>query len=114
MAEENTSQSPSEEETGFVELPFPNFYSNGAMVRSNFFDFSILFTEQIDQAHRTIKARLVMSPGHAKLLLGALLAQVEKYETRFGEIKLPPELITSGSSSEPEQPPSQSPPAASE
>lgn len=36
-------------------------------------------------------ARIIHTPMHAKLLLRALSENLEKYETQFGEIKLPAE-----------------------
>jgi len=36
-----------------------------------------------------VKARLIMTPLNAKLLLGALRENLEKYEQKFGEIQLP-------------------------
>jgi hypothetical protein len=36
-----------------------------------------------------VRARIVMSPLGAKLLLSALAENIKRYETSFGEIKLP-------------------------
>ncbi len=38
-----------------------------------------------------MRARIITTPMHAKLLLRALRQNLERYESRFGEIRLPSE-----------------------
>src|SRR5437899_1996689 len=94
----------------FVEIPFPNFYANSANVGHTFMDFALTFMERLDPKHATIKARIVTSPVHAKLLLEALQIQLKKYEELYGEIRIPDSVRRkpTASSSEPAQPSSQS------
>lgn len=39
-----------------------------------------------------VNARVILAPDHAKRLLGALADNIQKYESRFGEIKIKGEL----------------------
>lgn len=50
------------------------------------FDFGRLLPGELDAL---IKARILMSPLSAKLLLRALTENLAKFETQFGEIKIP-------------------------
>lgn len=109
MAEETqTTESKSDE--SFVELPFPNFYSNQIHVLSSVFDFSLTFVEQLDAETKTVKARVVMSPLQAKLLVRAILEQIKIYEGRFGKIMIPSPSAKAGDTTEEpsteQQPPS--------
>ena len=36
-----------------------------------------------------VGSRIIMTPEHAKRLLGALTENIRKYESQFGEIRLP-------------------------
>ena len=36
-----------------------------------------------------VASRVIMTPEHAKRLLGALTENLRKYESQFGEIRLP-------------------------
>jgi hypothetical protein len=82
-------QQPTEETVNTVEIPFPNFYSNNIIVGSMLFDFSLTFFEQLDPRNQTVKARAVMTPLQAKLLLRALTDQIRTHEDRFGPIPMP-------------------------
>ena len=85
---------PTKKETGFVEVPFPNFYTNTISIGNNFMEFSFSFLERLDLENVTIKARAVMTPAHAKLLLRALQARVDKFEQMYGEIRIPSVEVT--------------------
>jgi uncharacterized protein DUF3467 len=100
-----------------VEVPFPNFYVNNVTVSSNVMDFSFTLMERLDTQNATIKARVVMTPLHAKMLLVTLQQNLEKWEAQHGEIALPPRRAvteSTASSTAPAQQPSLSPPVASE
>jgi hypothetical protein len=51
-----------------------------------FIDFACLLP---NTPEAKVKARIVNTPTHAKLLLRALQENLERYEARFGEINLP-------------------------
>jgi hypothetical protein len=97
----------------YIDLLFPTFYTNSVSLGSGPFDFSMLVMERLDETTCTVRARVVMTPAHAKLLLAALVEQVAKHEIRYGTIQLPTP-IAKASSTEPEPPPSQSPNASEE
>ncbi|SRR6266542_4050834 len=98
----------------FVEsVPFPTFYTNNIQINHSLFDFSFLVMDRLDQESFTIRARVLMSPTHAKALLNTLQIQVTKYEQRFGELALPKKREATDDATAPEQPPSQFPAAES-
>jgi hypothetical protein len=103
--EKNVDDQPGDE--GFVEFPFPTYYTNAINIASNYLDFQFLVQDRLNSQQATIRARIVMTPAHAKLLLAALGGQVQRYEERWGEIRLPTieEISRLGSSSEPEPQP---------
>ena len=62
-------------------------YANVAFITHSDAEFVIDFAFLQPQVPKTkVLARIVTSPLHAKRLLWALKDNVEKYETRFGEI----------------------------
>jgi hypothetical protein len=81
---------------------FRSVYSNNANFNTTLFDFSIIFGEvieasQIDERSGTVtveqKVKIIMSPLHAKIFIGTLVGQLQAYEQRFGEIKIPDETL---------------------
>ena len=74
-------------------------YANGVMVAHTFFDFQLHFSEvkvrgmgEGDIIAETF-ATIMMSPQHAKAFLRHLKENVEAYEAKFGELKLPDQLV---------------------
>jgi len=64
-------------------------YSNLAIISHSPAEFIIDFTRVLPGIPKSkISARIVMTPQHAKMLLGALKDNIEKYENQFGEIQL--------------------------
>jgi hypothetical protein len=64
-------------------------YSNLAIITHSPAEFIIDFTRILPGIPKTkVFARIVMTPQHAKLLAGALHENIQKYENKFGEIKL--------------------------
>jgi len=63
----------------------PGVYSNQMMVshtREEFvLDFANLFPPQ-----GVVNARVIVSPGHLKRMIGALRENLTRYETRFGTV----------------------------
>lgn len=63
-------------------------YSNLAMIAHSSSEFVIDFIRLMPGvAKAKVKSRVVITPEHAKRLLGALEDNVRKYEDTFGEIK---------------------------
>jgi hypothetical protein len=70
----------------FVEIPFPNVYTNQINVQFSNIDVALVAIERIDKTSATIKARIVMTHAHAKLLRDRLSQQIETHEAKWGEI----------------------------
>jgi len=72
-------------------------YANGAVVAHTYFDFQLHFAEtKVRDAQNIVSegfATILMSPQHAKALLRHFTENLELYESKFGEIKLPPQLL---------------------
>jgi len=65
-------------------------YSNFQVVGSNETEFIIDFAYiQPNQPRGKVRARHILSPKHAKALLGMLSERVRDYEGRYGVISLP-------------------------
>ncbi len=64
-------------------------YSNLAIITHSPAEFVIDFTRVLPGVPKAkVHARIVMTPQHTRMLLNALKDNVEKYEKKFGEIKL--------------------------
>jgi hypothetical protein len=64
-------------------------YSNLAIISHSPAEFVIDFTRIMPGLPKAkVHARVVMTPQHAKLLSMALRENIQKYEQKFGEIKL--------------------------
>ena len=64
-------------------------YSNLAIITHSPAEFVIDFTRIVPGIPKArVLSRIITTPQHAKMLLAALRDNLEKYETRFGEIKL--------------------------
>lgn len=64
-------------------------YSNLAIVSHSPSEFIVDFTRVLPGIKKAkVYARIVLAPQHAKLLMNALKNNIEKYEQRFGEIKI--------------------------
>jgi hypothetical protein len=65
-------------------------YTNLAMIGHSENEFIIDFIFLQPQAPKAkVRSRVITSPGHVKRLLAALQDNINKYEARFGAIKLP-------------------------
>ena len=63
-------------------------YSNLAMIAHSNSEFVIDFIRLMPGVPKAkVKARIVITPEHAKRLLAALKDNIDKYETNFGAIK---------------------------
>jgi hypothetical protein len=64
-------------------------YSNLAIVSHSPSEFIVDFTRVLPGIKKAkVYARIVLAPQHAKLLRNALKDNIEKYEQKFGEIKI--------------------------
>ena len=71
-------------------------YSNLAIITHSPAEFVMDFTRVLPGVPKAkVHARISMTPQHAKLFLGALKDNMEKYEMKFGEIKIHGEGQTS-------------------
>lgn len=63
-------------------------YSNLAMIAHSNSEFVIDFIKLMPGVPKArVKARVIVTPEHAKRLLSALKENIEKYEANFGSIK---------------------------
>lgn len=68
-------------------------YSNLAIITHSPAEFVIDFTRVLPGIPKAkVHARIIMTPQHAKMLLGALKENIDKYERKFGEIKIAGEI----------------------
>jgi len=74
-----------------IELPpeqAEGIYSNLAIITHSQAEFVIDFTRIMPGVPKAkVYARVIMTPAHAKSLLGALQENIKKYENQNGEIK---------------------------
>src|SRR3970040_2051018 len=86
-----SNQQPSQQQIN-VELgekEAEGIYSNLAIITHSPAEFVIDYTRILPGVPKAkVYARIIMTPQHAKLLLNALKENIEKFEKKFGEIKL--------------------------
>lgn len=64
-------------------------YSNLAIITHSPAEFVIDFTRVLPGVPKAkVHARIVMTPQHTKMLLGAIRDNIDKFEKKFGEIKI--------------------------
>lgn len=76
----------------FMEIPRDRqaVYSNVSRISHTPFDFVLDFSQALPgKPHSEILARIVLSPAGAKLFMQAMMDNVARYESQFGEINLP-------------------------
>lgn len=65
-------------------------YSNLAIITHSSAEFVIDFVRIVPNAPKAkVKSRIILTPEHAKRLLGALADNVQKFERQHGAIKTP-------------------------
>ena len=65
-------------------------YSNLALITHSHTDFILDFARHLPGMQQPeVCSRVIMAPGHAKRLLGALQENIYKYEQQFGKIEIP-------------------------
>lgn len=82
------------EEKIFKDENFKEYYSNWISCETSLYDIKLLFGafQENEEEKSVIKTntKIVMSPQHAKALLGMLKGTIESYEKTFGEINMGP------------------------
>jgi hypothetical protein len=75
---------------------FCRFYCNNAQIEVTPWDFRLIFGE-LKKAEGKLKVEqsvaVVMSPQHAKALLGILASNLREYEAKVGKIDLPAGIL---------------------
>lgn len=65
-------------------------YSDVTRIAHSLHDFTLDFGQAIPEENKIkVLSRIKMSPTHTKALLSSLKQNLKKYESKFGEIKLP-------------------------
>jgi len=75
-----------------IEIPkeLEAVYANIAFISHTPAEIVLDFAQFLPRTPKgSVKARVIMSPMHAKLLQNALAQNIANYERQFGEIKLP-------------------------
>ena len=76
-----------------IELPeskAEGHYSNFTLISHSGAEFVIDFARIVPGVPKaTVQSRIIMTPIHAKTLLYTLKDNISKFESKFGEIKLP-------------------------
>jgi hypothetical protein len=64
-------------------------YSNLAIISHSSSEFVVDFVRTVPGIPKAkVKSRVILTPDHAKRLMMALIDNIKKYESQFGEIKL--------------------------
>ncbi len=86
-------QSPQQINIELGEKEAEGIYSNLAIITHSPAEFVIDFTRVLPGVPKAkVHARIIMTPQHAKMLLNAIKDNIDKYEKKFGEIKLVGEI----------------------
>ena len=75
-----------------IEIPkdLDGVYANIAFISHTPAEIILDFAQFLPRMPKgTVKARVIMSPMHAKMLQNALAQNIANYERQFGEIKIP-------------------------
>ena len=90
MAEKESKESKNSNQLNIElsEETAEGIYANLAMIAHSSSEFVIDFIRLMPGVSKAkVKSRIVITPEHAKRLLGALQENVQKYENTFGNIK---------------------------
>lgn len=89
MAQNNQNPQGQQINIELNEKEAEGIYSNLAIITHSPAEFVIDFTRIVPGVPKAkVYARIITTPQHAKMLLKALKDNIEKYEARFGEIKV--------------------------
>jgi hypothetical protein len=88
--QDNKSGKPQHLNIELGEKEAEGIYSNLAIITHSPAEFVIDFTRVVPGSPKAkVQSRIITTPQHAKMFLKALQDNIEKYESRFGEIKAP-------------------------
>ncbi len=91
---EKPQQQPQQINIELGEKEGEGIYSNLAIITHSPAEFVIDFTRVLPGVPKAkVHARIVMTPQHTKMLLNALKDNVDKFESKFGEIKIAGEMV---------------------
>lgn len=91
MNSNNNSNQPQQQQINIElgEKEAEGIYSNLAIITHSPAEFVIDFTRVVPGVPKAkVHARIITTPQHAKMLMLALKENIEKFESRFGEIKI--------------------------
>lgn len=89
MAQNNQNPQGQQINIELNEKEAEGIYSNLAIITHSPAEFVIDFTRIVPGVPKArVLARIITTPQHAKMLLKALKENIEKYEARFGEVKV--------------------------
>ena len=72
-------------------------YSNLVIITHSPAEFIMDFTRVVPGVPKAkVQSRIIMTPQHAKLYLGALNENIKRYENQFGEIKIHNQITDGG------------------
>jgi hypothetical protein len=87
-ANQNNSENQNQINIELSEEVAEGIYSNLAMIAHSNSEFVVDFIRLMPGVPKAkVKARIIVTPEHAKRLLGALQENIKKYEEAFGPIK---------------------------
>ncbi len=88
MAERKPDPVPQQLNLEIGDKEAEGIYSNLAIISHSPAEFVMDFTRVMPGVPKAkVFARIVMTPQHAKMFLGALMDNIRKFEQQFGEIK---------------------------
>ena len=92
MADEQEQQQQGQQQLN-IELPedvAEGIYSNLAIISYSHSEFIADFIRMVPNVQKSkVKARVILTPQHAKRLLKALNDNIQKYESQYGKIDMP-------------------------
>jgi hypothetical protein len=93
----NNPQNPQNPQRRQLRIELPNTldptYANAVIISQTTSEIIFDFTQVLPNAPSArVKQRIIMTPSNAKSLLQALSQHMERFEEKYGEIKLPPTL----------------------
>ena len=88
MEEDEDKKAPNRINIELDEEVAEGVYANLAMIAHSNSEFIVDFIRLMPGVPKAkVKSRIILSPSHAKRLMGALKNNIERYESEFGEIK---------------------------
>lgn len=86
---QNNDQNPQQINIELGEKEAEGIYSNLAIITHSPAEFVIDFTRVVPGVPKArVLSRIITTPQHAKMLMRALKDNLDKFESRFGEIKI--------------------------